>query len=75
MGCERDSALEGLSDHMLALRAVLDGKGPVGASLPMRAAALIAAHGVDRIEARERVERALELERAADERRPCAPGL
>ncbi len=64
MGCERQSALEGLSDHLLALRAVLDGKGPVGASLPMRAAALIADHSVDRIEARERVEQALELERA-----------
>ena len=42
MGCERESALEGLSDHLLALRAVLEGHGPVGASLPMRAAALIA---------------------------------
>ena len=28
MGCERASALEGLSDHLLALRAVLDGAGP-----------------------------------------------
>ena len=36
------AALEGLSDHLLALRAVLEGHGPVGASLPMRAAALIA---------------------------------
>src|SRR5665811_564561 len=42
LGCERPSSLEGLSDHLLALRAVLDGQGPVGASLPMRAAALIA---------------------------------
>ena len=42
MGCERESALDGLSDHLLALRAVLEGHGPVGASLPMRAAALIA---------------------------------
>ena len=42
MGCGRESALEGLSDHLLALRAVLEGHGPVGASLPMRAAALIA---------------------------------
>ena len=41
MGCERESALDGLSDHLLALRAVLEGHGPVGASLPMRAAALI----------------------------------
>ena len=64
MGCARESALEGLSDHLLALRAVLEGHGPVGASLPMRASALIADDSCDRIEARGRVERALELERA-----------
>jgi hypothetical protein len=65
MGCERESAIEGLSDHLLAMRAVLEGHGPVGASLPMRAAALISADGsIDRIEARERVEETLELERA-----------
>ncbi len=64
LGCGRDSALEGLSDHLLALRAVLDGHGPVGASLPMRASALIADESFDRIEARERIESALELERA-----------
>lgn len=63
MGCERESSLDGLSDHLLALRAVLEGHGPVGASLPMRAAALIADGSIDRIEARERVEEALELER------------
>jgi hypothetical protein len=63
MGCERESSLDGLSDHLLALRAVLEGHGPVGASLPMRAAALIADDSIDRIEARERVEEALELER------------
>ncbi|HEU4392360.1 MAG TPA: hypothetical protein VFR04_01855 [Solirubrobacterales bacterium] len=63
MGCERESALDGLSDHLLALRAVLEGHGPVGASLPMRAAALISDDSLDRIEARERVEDTLELER------------
>jgi hypothetical protein len=63
MGCERESSLEGLSDHLLAMRAVLEGHGPVGASLPLRASALIAADGsIDRIEARERVEQTLELE-------------
>ena len=41
MGCGRETSLEGLSDHLLALRAVLDGQGPVGASLPMRASALL----------------------------------
>ncbi len=64
LGCERPSPAEGLSDHLLALRAVLDGQGPVGASLPMRAAALIADGSTDRLAARERVEAALELERA-----------
>jgi hypothetical protein len=64
MGCERESALDGLSDHLLALRAVLEGHGPVGASLPLRAAALISDDNLDRIEARQRVEEILELERA-----------
>jgi hypothetical protein len=64
MGCERATALEGLSDHLLAMRAVLEGHGPVGASLPLRAAALIADEEMDRIEAGERVEEVLELERA-----------
>jgi hypothetical protein len=64
MGCERESPLDGLSDHLLALRAVLEGHGPVGASLPLRAAALISDDTLDRIEARQRVEEILELERA-----------
>jgi hypothetical protein len=64
IGCERESALDGLSDQLLALRAVLEGHGPVGASLPLRAAAMIGDEGMDRIEARERVEETLELERA-----------
>ena len=64
MGCERESAMEGLSDQLLALRAVLEGHGPVGASLPLRASALIADQHLDRIQARERVEEVLELERS-----------
>jgi hypothetical protein len=64
MGCERPTALEGLSDHLLAMRAVLEGHGPVGASLPLRAAALIEDESMDRLQARERVEDVLELERA-----------
>lgn len=64
LGCERPSALEGLSDHLLALRAVLDGQGPVGASLPMRAAALVTGGATDRLMARERLEAAMQLERA-----------
>jgi hypothetical protein len=64
MGCERPTALEGLSDHLLAMRAVLEGHGPVGASLPLRAAALVEDDSMDRLQARERVEDVLELERA-----------
>jgi hypothetical protein len=70
MGCERATALEGLSDHLLALRAVLEGHGPVGASLPLRAAALIADEEMDRIEAGEKVEEVLELERGMMNGRP-----
>jgi len=62
MGCGRPTPLEGLSDHLLALRAVLEGHGPVGASLPMRAAALFAGD-MDRVETREKVEHAMALER------------
>jgi hypothetical protein len=64
LGCERPTALEGLSDHLLALRSVLDGQGPVGASLPMRAAALISKASHDRLAARERLEAAMQLERS-----------
>jgi hypothetical protein len=70
MGCERATALEGLSDHLLAMRAVLEGHGPVGASLPLRAAALIADGSMDRIEAGEKVEAVLGLERAMMNGRP-----
>lgn len=70
MGCERPTALEGMSDHLLAMRAVLEGHGPVGASLPLRAAALIAGEEMDRVEAGERVEEVLELERAMMNGRP-----
>ncbi|HEX7278074.1 MAG TPA: hypothetical protein VF255_00495 [Solirubrobacterales bacterium] len=70
MGCERPTALEGLSDHLLALRAVLEGHGPVGASLSLRAAALIADEEMDRIEAGEQVEEVLGLERAMMNGRP-----
>jgi hypothetical protein len=71
MGCERATALEGLSDHLLAMRAVLEGHGPVGASLPLRAAALICDEEMDRIEAGERVEEVLALERAMMNGRPA----
>jgi hypothetical protein len=63
MGCDRPTALEGLSDHLLAMRALFETAGPVGASLPMRAAALIA-EPPERVEAREKLQGAFELERA-----------
>jgi hypothetical protein len=75
MGCERESPLYGLSDHLLAMRAVLEGHGPVGASLPLRAAALISDAEIDRIEARERVEQILELERSLMNGRRVANGI
>ncbi len=63
MGCDRPIALEGLSDQLLAMRALFEGSGPIGASLPMRAAALIA-EPPEREEAREKLQGAFELERA-----------
>ena len=75
MGCERPTALEGLSDHLLAVRAVLEGHGPVGASLPLRAAALIEDESMDRLQARERVEDVLELERAMMNGMPVDPAV
>jgi hypothetical protein len=62
LGCGRPSPLDGLSDHLLALRAVLGGDGPVGASLPKRAAALIERDPDARAVCHERIEAALALE-------------
>jgi len=42
LGCERDSALEALTDHLLALRALLEPEGPASGLLPGRLAALCA---------------------------------
>lgn len=63
MGCDRPTALAGLSDHLLAMRALFEGSGPVGANLPMRVAALIA-EPAERPEAYEKLQSAFELERA-----------
>ena len=64
MGRSRESAMKGLSDHLLALRSVLGGDGPVGASLPKRAAALIEDDPVARGVCHERIEAAIALERS-----------
>jgi hypothetical protein len=63
MGCDRRSALEGLSDHLLAMRALFDDSGPVGAGLPMRAASLIS-EPAERPEACSKLQGAFEMERA-----------
>ena len=42
LGCERESHYEALSDHLLALRALLEPEGPASAMLPGRLAALCA---------------------------------
>ena len=63
MGCDRTTALDGLSDHLLALRALFEQEGPIGAALPMRVAALISEPN-ERNEARAKVQSAFELERA-----------
>jgi hypothetical protein len=62
MGCDRSVALEALSDHLLAMRALFEGSGPVGANLPMRVAALLA-EPPERPEAYEKLQAAFELER------------
>lgn len=41
-GCARRSALDGLTDHLLALRALLEGGGPAEIGLALRVAALCA---------------------------------
>lgn len=60
MGCSRPVEAEALSDHLLALRALLDVDGD---SLPLRLAALCAEEG-ERRGLQRRLDRALELERA-----------
>ncbi|HUB74315.1 MAG TPA: hypothetical protein VL979_09810 [Solirubrobacteraceae bacterium] len=62
LGCERASALDGLSDHLMALRALLEPEGPASALLPGRLSALCATPE-RRLELNERVLAALALER------------
>ena len=62
-GLERPSLLDAISDYLLALRMVLEGGGPAGVELPMRAAAL-RAEGPDRDRIKLSLERALAMEAA-----------
>ncbi|HEX4563627.1 MAG TPA: hypothetical protein VH115_04155 [Solirubrobacteraceae bacterium] len=66
LGCERESPLQGLSDHLLALRALLEPEGYWSGMLPGRLAALCAMPP-DRAALAERAAAALALERGAVE--------
>ncbi len=63
LGCEREAAHEALTDHVLALRALLEPEGPASGLLPGRVAALCAAPE-GRAELGERVAEALGVERS-----------
>jgi hypothetical protein len=75
LGCERDSPYDALSDHLLALRALLEPEGPASGLLAGRLAALCAPPG-QRVGLTERTTQALGLERAviAGSARPDAAG-
>jgi hypothetical protein len=62
IGCEQPLPVEGLSDHLLALRALLDGEEASPADVSSRLAALCA-EAPDRPSLRATVERAFSLER------------
>jgi hypothetical protein len=63
LGLERPSPREALSDHLLALRALLEPEGPTSGRLPGRLAALCALPE-DRAELAERAAHIVSLERA-----------
>ncbi len=63
LGCERESSFEALTDHLLALRALLEPEGPFSGLLPRRLAALCATPEC-RVQLTERTVAALALERA-----------
>jgi hypothetical protein len=62
MACERAAPFDALTDHLLALRALLEPEGAESGRLAQRLAALCALPG-DRAALAERVARAVELER------------
>ena len=63
LGCEREDVLTGLTDHLLALRALLEPEGPRSGRLAGRIAALCAVPHA-RVEVTERVARAISLEQS-----------
>ena len=64
LGCERESSYEALSDHLLALRALLEPEGPASGLLAGRIAALCATPE-HRAKLTKRMVKAQALERAA----------
>ncbi len=63
MGCERPAPLEALTDHLLALRALLEPEGPASGRLAQRLA-VICAPADGRAALARRTARAIDLERA-----------
>jgi hypothetical protein len=63
LGCERPHAFEALTDHLLALRALLEPEGPHSGRLAGRVAALCATEA-DRAAVTERLAHVVSLERA-----------
>jgi hypothetical protein len=63
LGCERDSPYEALTDHLLALRALLEPEGPASGLLAGRLAALCAT-AEQRMELTDRMLQAIALEQA-----------
>jgi hypothetical protein len=63
MGCERPSALEALTDYLIALRALLEPEGPASGRLAQRLA-VICAQPEQRATLARRTAQAIELERA-----------
>jgi hypothetical protein len=74
MGCERGAPLEALTDHLLALRALLEPEGPQSGRLAQRLA-VICAQPEQRAALARRVARAIDLERAVITGMTGATGL
>jgi len=72
LGCERDDPLIGLTDHLLALRALLEPEGPRSGRLAGRIAALCALPE-DRTAVTERIARAISLEQSLVAGVPVGP--
>jgi hypothetical protein len=73
LGCERDDPLESLTDHLLALRVLLEPEEPHSGLLPGRLAVLCA-EPAQRQRLTRRVVDALKAERAAIAGTPVKPG-